>query len=67
LGRKPNIRSPERKGSKKQNDAEMFDPFFCQSDHTRQGAACKAKKRTKRPFSGDFSRSAEREALADGF
>jgi hypothetical protein len=38
LIRKKIVHSPalNRKVRKKQNDAEMFDLFFCQSDHTGQ-------------------------------
>jgi hypothetical protein len=56
-----------RKGSKKQNDAEMFNLFFCQSDDTRQGTACKGKKRAKLSFFEDFLRFARWKALAERF
>jgi hypothetical protein len=45
----------------------MFNLFFCQSDDTRQGTACKGKKRSKLWFFEDFLRFGRWKALAERF
>jgi len=56
-----------RKVSKKQNEAEMFDLFFVNPMIRDKGRACKGKKRPKQRFFEDFLRFMRRKAVPERF